>query len=79
MSESIRRPQVCVLGSAEPGTAAHRLAGNACIVIAGRAGTIPEVSSATPRARRWRHAGELRPVAPIERKAATDGRTALSP
>lgn len=29
MNESIRRPQVCVLGSAEAGSAAHTLAGDA--------------------------------------------------
>lgn len=32
---SIRRPQVCILGSAEPGSAAHELAGEAGALLAG--------------------------------------------
>jgi len=34
MTTSIRRPQVCVLGSAEPGSAAHELAGGAGALLA---------------------------------------------
>jgi len=34
MSASFRRPQVCILGSADPGTAAHDLAGEAGALLA---------------------------------------------
>ena len=34
MNKSIRRPQVCVLGSADPGSAAHELAGEAGALLA---------------------------------------------
>jgi len=34
MTRSIRRPQVCILGSAEPGTPAHDLAGEAGALLA---------------------------------------------
>src|SRR5215469_13039929 len=97
MATSIRRPQVCVLGSADPGSAAYELAaaagallarlgitvvsgcgspatvvlpcgmgdarnllmalaGDACIVIGGRAGTISEVCLA------WLHKRPLLPL-----------------
>src|SRR4051795_10263302 len=46
-----RARQVCVLGSAEPA-----LAGDACIVIGGRAGTISEVCLA------WLHKRPLLPL-----------------
>lgn len=39
-SPSIRRPQVCVLGSAEPGTAAYELAGQAGALLAQRGITV---------------------------------------
>src|SRR6476620_9856957 len=37
---SIRRPQVCVLGSAEPGSAAYELAGEAGTLLARRGVTV---------------------------------------
>ena len=35
MTNTLRRPQVCVLGSAEPGSKAYELAGNAGELLAG--------------------------------------------
>lgn len=63
----VRRPQVSVLGSAEPGSSAFALAGgarnllmalagDACLVIGGRAGTISEVCLA------WLHKRPLLPL-----------------
>ncbi|MEY4748134.1 MAG: hypothetical protein RIQ60_348 [Pseudomonadota bacterium] len=60
---SHRKPQVCVLGSAEPGSAAYELAaqaGDACIVIGGRAGTKSEMYLA------WLH---RRPLLPLPRES----------
>jgi predicted Rossmann-fold nucleotide-binding protein len=39
-SSSIRKPQVCILGSAEPGSAAYELAGNAGALLAHRGITV---------------------------------------
>jgi hypothetical protein len=67
MTAALRRPQVCVLGSAEPrscipcgmGDARNlrmALSCDACIVIGGRAGTISEVCLA------WLHKRPLLPL-----------------